>query len=235
MLNNYPSKAMVIMAHPDDPEFFSGGLIALWAKHGTEITYLILTSGDKGSDDSTMTPERLIETRKLEQQAAADVLGVKQVIFFNERDGELFPSLKIQQQVVQEIRRFQPEAVIVPDPTRYFYKDTYINHSDHRAAGEIALGALFPATGNIMYHPELLKKGLKPHTVPRIFLAVPVEPNLWVNISTVIDTKIKAISQHQSQIKDIEALPDKIRQRSQAVDEYGQTVYREGYRQMVIV
>jgi LmbE family N-acetylglucosaminyl deacetylase len=234
MLMYSPQKAMVIVAHPDDPEFFCGGTTALWSKSGAEIIYLILTSGNKGSDDPTMTPERLAQTRKEEQLNAAKVLGVKEVIFFDESDGELMPTLEIRERVVQEIRRSQPDAVIAPDPTRYFFRDTYINHPDHRAAGEIALGALFPATGNIMYHPELLKRGLGPHTVPHIFLTNPTEPNLWIDITDVFDLKVEAIFCHKSQIKDPEGLSDRLRERSRAIDEYGREVYREGYRHMII-
>ncbi|MFQ5575594.1 MAG: PIG-L deacetylase family protein [Anaerolineae bacterium] len=234
MMSYLPQRAMIIMAHPDDPEFFSGGTIALWAKNGAEIAYLILTSGNKGSSDPAMTPERLAETRKNEQQNAADVLGVTRLTFFDEPDGELMPALKIRQKVVKELRRFQPDAVIAPDPTRYFYGNTYINHPDHRAAGEIALGALFPATGNRMYHPELLSQGLEPHTVPHIFLVNPVEPNLWVDISAVFELKLKAILCHQSQIQDPDNLAQRLKARSKAIDEYGREVYREGYRHMTI-
>jgi len=161
-------------------------------------------------------------------------LGVKEVVFFDENDGELISTLEIRKKVVQEIRRVQPDAVIAPDPTRYFYANTYINHPDHRAAGEIALGALFPAAGNRMYHPELLTQGLEPHPVPHIFLAGTTEPNLWVDISDVFDLKMEAVLRHQSQIKDPEDLQARWRQRSKATDEYGRKVYREGYRHMII-
>lgn len=234
MIAYLPQKAMVIMAHPDDPEFSSGGMIALWARSGAEITYLILTSGNKGSDDPAMTPQRLAELRQEEQNAAANTLGVKRVIIMGENDGELISTLEIRKKVVQEIRRYQPDAVIVPDPSRYFFQNTYINHPDHRAAGEIALGALFPATGNRMYHSELLNQGLEPHTVPHIFLANPNEVTLWVDITEVLDLKIQAILCHQSQIKDVAGLPQRIRERSRAVDEYGREVFREGYRHMII-
>lgn len=234
MITYLPKKAMVIMAHPDDPEFSSGGMIALWAKSGAEITYLILTSGNKGSDDPTMTPERLAETRRQEQDAAAKTLGVKRVIIMGENDGELISTLEIRKKVVKEIRRYQPDAVIIPDPSRYFFQNTYINHPDHRAAGEIALGALFPATGNRMYYSELLNQGLEPHTVPHIFLANANEPTLWVDISEVFETKVQAILCHESQIKEPESLAERMRERSKAIDEYGREVYREGYRHMII-
>jgi LmbE family N-acetylglucosaminyl deacetylase len=161
-------------------------------------------------------------------------LGVKRVIIIGENDGELISTLEIRKKVVKEIRRYQPDAVIAPDPSRYFFQNTYINHPDHRAAGEIALGALFPATGNRMYYSELLNQGLEPHTVPHIFLANANEPTLWVDISEVFETKVQAILCHKSQIKDPEGLADRMRERSKAIDEYGREVYREGYRHMII-
>ena len=115
-----PEQAMVIMAHPDDPEFFCGGTVALWCAAGAEVSYLILTNGNKGSDDPKMTPEKLTAIRREEQQAAAEVLGVKRVIYLDEPDGELQPTLDLRQRVVAEIRRYKPHTVIAPDPTRYF-------------------------------------------------------------------------------------------------------------------
>lgn len=229
MSNPMPSRAMVIMAHPDDPEFFSGGLIALWCAAGVEVIYLILTNGNKGSDDPTFTPEKLVAVRQQEQQAAATILGVKEVIFFDEPDGELQPTLNLRKRVVAEIRRFQPEAIITLDPTRYFYQGMYINHADHRAAGEVAIDAVFPAARNRMYHPELLYDGLEPHAVKEVYLAGSLQPNRWVDITTVLDAKLKAIQCHTSQIKDLEAVIKRVTERTQAVDMYGRPVNREEF------
>jgi LmbE family N-acetylglucosaminyl deacetylase len=220
---------MVIMAHPDDPEFFSGGAIAVWCAAGAAVTYLILTNGNKGSDDPTMTPEKLVAIRREEQLAAADVLGVKQVIFFDEPDGELQPTLQLRKRVVAEIRRYRPEAIITLDPTRYFYLNTYINHADHRAAGEVAIDAVFPAARNRMYHPELLYDGLEPHTVKDVYLAGSVQPNRWVDISAVFETKLKAIRCHSSQIKDPEGMFKRVIDRHQAIDAFGRQIYREEF------
>jgi LmbE family N-acetylglucosaminyl deacetylase len=225
---------MVIMAHPDDPEFFCGGTVAQWCASGCQVIYLILTNGDKGSDDLTMTPERLAGMRREEQQAAADILGVKEVLFFNEPDGELQSTLDLRKRVVAEIRRYQPETVIAPDPMRYFFTDRYINHADHRVAGEIAIDAVFPAARNRMYHPELLVEGLDPHTVKEVHLANAEQPNLWVDISDVFAQKIEAIGCHTSQIKEPEQLKERMTERSMATDEYGRQVFREGFRVMKI-
>lgn len=224
-----PQRAMVIMAHPDDPEFFCGGLVALWAQQGTHIEYLLLTNGNKGSDDPDMTPARLKTIRQREQRAAADVLGVGEITFFDEPDGELTPSLALREQVVRQLRRFRPDAVIAPDPTTFFWHNR-INHTDHRAAGQIAADALFPAVGNRMYHPELLAEGLEPHTVPHIFIAGTTRPDLFVDISAVFDTKLAAIFQHTSQISDPDGVAERLKQWHTATDEYGRTVLREAYR-----
>ncbi len=229
-----PERAMVIMAHPDDPEFFCGGTVALWCAAGTEITYLILTNGNKGSDDPEMTPEKLAAIRRGEQQAAADVLGVNKIVFYDEPDGELQSTLELRKRVVAEIRRYKPKAIIAPDPMRYFFTDRYINHADHRVAGEVAIDAVFPAARNRMYHPELLDEGLEPHTVKEVHLTNPEQPNLWIDISEAFDTKIKAILCHSSQIKEPENLRDRLTERSKAIDEYGREVFREGFRVMRI-
>ena len=228
-----PDRAMVIMAHPDDPEFFCGGTIAEWCAAGAEVTYLILTNGNKGSDDPEMTPEKLAAVRREEQQAAADVLGVKRVLYLDEPDGELQPTLTLRKRVVAEIRRYKPLAIIAPDPTRYFYTD-YINHADHRAAGVVAIDAVFPAARNRMYHPELLDEGLEPHTVKDVYLVGPEQPDRWIDISEVFATKLKAIRCHRSQIRDDERMERRVRGRHQTVDEYGREVFREGYRILTI-
>jgi LmbE family N-acetylglucosaminyl deacetylase len=220
---------MVIMAHPDDPEFISGGLIALWCAAGTEVTYLILTNGNKGSDDPSLTPEKLAAIRREEQQAAADVFGVKQVLFFDEPDGELQPTLSLRKRVVAEIRRYRPDAIIALDPTRYFAQGMYLNHADHRAAGAVVIDAVFPAARNRMYHPELLAEGLEPHHVKEGYLAGPDQPNRWVDISEVFETKLRAIGCHTSQIKDPEGLVKRMTDRHRALDQFGREVMREEF------
>ncbi len=225
---------MVIMAHPDDPEFFCGGTVALWCAAGAEVSYLILTNGDKGSNAPNMTPEKLVVIRKKEQQAAADVLGVKRVIYLDEPDGELRPTLDLRKRVVAKIRRYKPYAVIAPDPAHYFYANTYINHADHRAAGEVAIDAIFPAARSRMYHPELLAKGLEPHTVHEVYLSGTKQLNRWIDITSVFESKLKAIRCHTSQVRKPESLEERVRERQRAVDEYGQEVLREGFRVMMI-
>ena len=234
MTDTEPKRVMVIMAHPDDPEFFTGGTIALWVRAGVEIVYLILTNGNKGSDDPEVTPEQLTKLRQEEQRTAAGMLGVKKIIFLDEPDGELQATLQLRQQVVRQIRLHRPDTVICPDPSAYFFGDRYVNHPDHRAAGQVALEAIFPAARNPMYHPELLDEGLMPHVIHEIYLAGAMQPNRWVDITDVMDVKVQAIRSHANQLPDPEASLERVRQRAEAVDEYGRSVYREAFRYLKI-
>ena len=64
---------LVIMAHPDDPDFTAAGTVIQMADQGINVTYMILTNGDKGNHNPDITREELIEFRKREQRAAAEV------------------------------------------------------------------------------------------------------------------------------------------------------------------
>ena len=195
-----PKRAMAIAAHPDDLEFSCAGTVARWAKQGAEICYVLCTSGDVGIANPDLTREDVIEIREREQQAAADILGVKEVIFLRYPDGMLENTMELRKKLVREIRRWKPEVVITGDPTVLFPNDTYINHPDHRAAGMAALDAVFPASGQPHIFQELEEEGLKAHKVKKVYVSSWSDANTWVNISETIDLKIEALGAHKSQM-----------------------------------
>ncbi len=221
-------RVLVVLAHPDDPEFFCGATLAKWARAGKEIRYLLLTCGDKGSDDPAMTPEMLCVDRQKEQRAAAAVIGAQEVKFLGYADGELFNTLDVRREIVREVRRFKPDVLVTSDPMTYI-RPIGINHPDHRAAGAATLDAIFPAAGNLMYFPELLQEGLEPHMPKEIWLSVTMEPNQWVNVTETVDIKIAALREHKSQIKDMDALAKRIRERLRRADMDGE-FYAESFR-----
>lgn len=226
---------MVIVAHPDDPEFFCGGTIAQWVREGVEVTYLICTHGDKGSDDPNMTAERLATIREAEQRAAARVLGVHRVVFLDYKDGELEPSLKLRGDIVREVRRYRPEVVITNDPTARLRRG-FPNHADHRVIGDVTLDALFPAAGLHLYYPEHLAEGLQPHRVDEVYLTVTNEPDVWVDTTDVIDLRIAALRCHVTQVKDPVGLEQRIRAGTdpRQTGSDGPPRYAEGFRRIVM-
>lgn len=209
-----PVRVLVVLAHPDDPDFFCGGTVARWCAEGREVTYCLLTRGDKGSDDVDADAESMSQQRVREQRAAASVTGVREVIFLDYPDGYLMPDLLLRRDVARVIRQVRPEIVITCDPTNFFPSNRYINHADHRAAGEVTLDAIYPAARSGMYFPELYhEQGLEPHRVSQVYLAGTQNPNTTVDVTAFFDTKLAALREHRSQVKDPAELMERLKRR----------------------
>src|SRR5437016_11620615 len=112
-------RALVVTAHPDDSEFGAGGTVAKLVRDGCEVSYVIVTNGNKGSGDRTMTSERLARIREEEQRNAARALGVTRVEFLGYPDCEVEDTRELRRDVTREIRRWRPDLVIsvTPPPT----------------------------------------------------------------------------------------------------------------------
>jgi LmbE family N-acetylglucosaminyl deacetylase len=190
-------------AHPDDLDFSTAGSFAKWAREGHDCYYLICTDGRKGSDDPNMTEERLIEMRKQEQTAAGKILGIKEVFFLGHRDTELVSDLDLKREITAVIRKVKPETVVSLDPT-FYYSATrgFVNHTDHRAAGEATLDAIFPLARDRLTFPELEKERLTPHKVKTLLLVNFDKPDFGVDISDTLDLKMAALKAHTSQISE---------------------------------
>lgn len=185
-----------ILAHPDDGESFTRGTMACLAQEGKEISYLVVTRGDKGSDDRSMTPEHLATIREKEQREAAHLLGVQSVIFLEGySDGSLEPSFKLRGELVRKIRELKPDVVFTFDPWK-----RYEIHPDHRVIGLCAIDAIACARGWMNY-PEHIQEGLSEHSVKQVYLFNTDQPNHYVDIAATLETKIAARCAHVSQIR----------------------------------
>jgi LmbE family N-acetylglucosaminyl deacetylase len=197
-----PKRVAVIMAHPDDADFICAGTCAKWAAEGHHITFVVITNGDKGSDDRDLPGDELVCIREAEQRASAAVLGVQECVFMGRTDGMLVPDLELRRDLVRVIRKLKPDVVICQDPTSWFVAREYINHPDHRAAGQAVLEAVFPAARNHRMFPELLDEGLEPHRVEEVYVASSKEADTWIDITPYMDVKIQALRAHASQMGD---------------------------------
>lgn len=225
-------RALVIMAHPDDPDFTCAGTAIQMARRGIEVTYMILTNGDKGNHNPEITRNQLIAMRKIEQRAAAELAGVKQVLFMGVEDGFLRPTRSIRKRVTREIRRIRPELIICFHPDRYLVGDSYINHPDHRNAGLVALEAIFPAADNPMFYPDMADEGYLPHQISQLYIVGDSEPTIRVDITDAIDLKIQAILAHKSQINAPEEAAERWKERWGEKQEDGSMRYYEYFRVM---
>ncbi len=192
--------ALAVFAHPDDAEIASGGTLAKWCAAGREVHLLILTNGDRGSDDPDQDRAELAATRRSESEAAGRVLGLVGVRILGIHDGELENTTEVRAEVVRSIREIRPETVLSCDPTAWFFENRYYNHSDHRTAGVIALDSLFPGAGNPHFFDEHLGEGLGVWSVTDAWLGWTLEPNHHEDITGFLPAKLAALSEHRSQV-----------------------------------
>jgi LmbE family N-acetylglucosaminyl deacetylase len=190
--------AMVLTAHPDDSEFGAAGTVARWTRNGKKVIYVVCTSGDKGTTDRSILPDDLIRIRELEQRAAADILGVKQVVFLKHPDQSLEDTPEFRKLIVRVLRTYRPEVVITSDP----YK-RYLWHRDHRIVGQVTMDAVFPFARDHLAYPDLLDDGLEPHKVKEIYFYAAEDINYYEDISSTFDLKLAALRCHESQVREL--------------------------------
>jgi LmbE family N-acetylglucosaminyl deacetylase len=198
-----PPRALSIHAHPDDQEFTVAGTLAKWARAGSTIVTVCVTSGAAGSNEFTpahVTRADLAPLREEEQRNACRVLGIAEVMFLGYEDGMLEPSIALRRELTRVIRRVRPDAVVCGDPTMRFYGNFYLNHPDHRAAADAALDAVFPSAPTRLIFPELLAEGLAPHQVKSVFIHGARDPDTFIDIADTLPTKLAALKEHRSQM-----------------------------------
>jgi len=195
-------RALVVISHPDDAEFGAAGTIASLTARGVRVDYVVTTDGGKGTEDPNVTEQMLSAIRMAEQRAAANVLGVAEIVHLDHPDGYLVPTLELRREIVREIRRRRPELLITQNPQRRLDHNPFIGHPDHLATGEATLAAVYPAARDRLNFPELLDEGLEPWKVRQVLLMGVEEPNLWVNIEETFETAIASVREHRSQVGD---------------------------------
>ena len=196
-----PYHIVVAAAHHDDIEFGVAGSVARWIREeGATVTYVIVTDGGSGSNDPDMSREKLVALRRQEQLAAASIVGVQDLRFLDYPDGALQATLDLRRDITRIIRQTKAYRVVCQDPTTVFAHSSYINHPDHRAAGEATLYAAFPSAETRPIFPELLAEGYEPHKIGELYLNLTQAPTHYHDISSTIALKMRALGAHVSQI-----------------------------------
>ena len=232
-----PTRAMVIMAHPDDIEFGCVGTVARWVKAGCQVAYVLVTSGDVGIAKVELTRAQVVEIREAEQRAAAEAVGVDEVIFLREPDGMVENTMALRKKLVRELRRFRPEVVITTDPTTLWAGENYINHPDHRAVAMATIDAIFPAAGQPHLFAEFAEEGLTAHKVRKVYVMNWGEGSpgtIFVNVSDTIDLKIAALRKHVSQMGEWDPEP-MVREWGAEAAKGKEMAYAEAFRVVTLV
>lgn len=208
-------RALCVMAHPDDVDFGSAGTVALWVKHGIEVSYCLITDGDAGGFDESVPRHEIAGIRRAEQTAAAEEVGVTDLTFLGYPDGRLVASLDLRRDLSRVIRQKRPDRVLCQSPERN-YQRIFASHPDHLAAGEATLCAVYPDARNPFTFAELMDEGLEPWTVREVWMGTFSNPNRFVDITDTLDRKLAALRRHQSQLPDTEATMERVRRWTEA-------------------
>ena len=229
-----PDRVLVVAAHPDDIEFGAAGTVARWVGEGAEIRYLLVTRGDKGSDDPGADVDALVRTREAEQRSAAAELGVDGVDFLDEPDGQVEPTLALRERITYAIRSVRPEIVMTHDPTVLFVNNEWVNHPDHRAVGQVTVDAVFPTARDPLNFREHLDAGLEAWKVAELYLWSTNEANQIVDIGDAIERKVAALAHHASQFHHFDEVARWIRRRSEELGERAGYRAAEGFRRVTL-
>lgn len=187
------SRALAVVAHPDDLEYGASGAIARWTGEGRTVAYLLVSRGEAGID--TMNPAEAGPLRVREQVESAAIVGVDQVEFLDYADGVIEQSLRLRRDIAAAIRKYRPELVITNN-----YRETWpgggLNMADHRNVGAATVNAVRDA-GNRWVFPELIGDGLEPWRGVR-WVALPASPNAThaVDITGTFDRAVASLRAH---------------------------------------
>jgi len=204
------ARVLVVTAHPDDVDFGAAGSVAVWTGRGVEVSYCIVTDGDAGGSDRSISRAEMAAVRREEQLVAARSVGVTDVTFLGFPDGMVTPSLELRRAIAAVIRRIRPDRVVAQSPERNWSR-IYASHPDHLAAGEAAACAVYPDARNPFAFPDLLEEGLEPHTVPELWIMATERADRVVDATGVFDRKLAALRSHRSQVGDGDHLEDLLR------------------------
>ncbi len=196
-MEEIPERVLVVTPHPDDAELWCAGTVARWTGGGASVHYLVCTDGGKGSVDRKLTGSQLALTRRQEQLAAGQVLGVREVLWLDHQDGELEDTADFRKEIVRQIRRIRPDVVLCPEP----YRRNLAWHRDHRVAGQVTLDAVFPWARDHLHFLDLwAQEGLEPHKTGMVLFWGAELPNTYVDIGESIGVKVQAVLAHPSQL-----------------------------------
>ena len=199
MLDSEVERILVVTAHPDDLDFGAGGTIAQWSAAGIAISYCICTNGDQGGIDASITREEMKQIRRREQTEAGKVLGVTDIHFLDYRDGWLAPTIELRKDIVRVIRKVRPQRMLIQSPERNWNR-LGASHPDHLAAGEAAIQAIYPDSGNRFAFEDLLHdEKLEPWNIKEAWVMMSEGNDHHVDITDTFDQKMAALHSHVSQ------------------------------------
>jgi LmbE family N-acetylglucosaminyl deacetylase len=233
-LEQFADPVLVIAAHPDDIEAHCAGTIARMVEQGKQVSYVLVTSGNRGTSDPSMTAEQLAELREAEQRAAAAIVGVTNITFLRYDDGDLaFHVPQLRADLTRLIRQYRPRTIITHDPfPGNGSHDSCAIYPDHTTVGMTAFQAGYLRAPSPLCEPEQVADGLPLHKVDMLMLIMTGAANVFVDIESVFDQRMEALRQHVTQGRDRPEVRPFFYKIAQELGAHGGYILAEGFRRL---
>lgn len=186
------SRAVAVVAHPDDLEYGAASAVARWTDDGKEVAYVIVTRGEAGIDG--MDPEVAGPLREEEERRSAALVGAGPVEFLGHPDGVVEPGLHLRRDIAGALRRHRPDIVITMNFDLTWGENGGVNHSDHRVTGLTVLDACRDAANRWVF-PEL---GEAWHGIKFVYVAGAREASHFVDVGEWLDRGVASLRAHEA-------------------------------------
>lgn len=204
-------RALVIVAHPDDPEYGMAAAVAQWVDDGKEVHYLLASHGEAGI--ATMTPELSGPLRSVEQLNACRQVGVENLTIMDHPDGRIEEGVALRRDFARHMRLVKPDVVLTLNHGETWGPGRW-NSTDHRAVGRSVLDAVSDADNDWIF-PELLQEGLGRHKVRWVGISSP-QPTHFVSVSPEnIEKAVASLAEHKEYLRALSPDPVETQARRQ--------------------
>lgn len=185
------SRAIAVVAHPDDLEYGAASAVARWTGQGKDIRYVLATRGEHGID--SIDPEQAAHLRTQEQEASAATVGVSVVEFLDHPDGLVINSIGLRRDLAAAIRRHRPDVIIASNYRLRWSPQGPWNHVDHRELGMALPDAVRDAANRWLFTDAGEPWG----AVRWIAYAASTEPTHVVDVTETIDVGVASLECHR--------------------------------------
>lgn len=189
------TRAVAVVAHPDDLEYGPASAIAYWTSQGKEVSYVLVTSGEAGIDG--LPPEKAGPLREEEQRRSAAVVGVTHVEFLGHPDGAVEATLALRRDLAAAFRRLEPEVVVTMNFELTWGDEGGVNQADHRATGLAVLDACRDAANRWLFRDlgEPWKR------IKGVYVAGAASPTHFVDVSDTLEVGVASLREHQAYLE----------------------------------
>ncbi len=191
------TRALAVVAHPDDLEYGASAAVARWTAAGKDVRYVLATRGEAGID--ALPPNETGPLRSAEQQAACDVVGVSVLEFLDHQDGLVSNGLELRCDLAASIRRHQPEVIIGSNYRDRWGESGPWNHADHRVVGRALPDAVRDAANRWLFSDD----GEPWSKVKWIAFASSPKPTHGVDVSAYIEKAVDSLRCHKTYIDNL--------------------------------